>query len=75
VDKTKEDVLSPDVVVVEEPRLFLGENNNSSSPVGEPFKHLASPHKTLHHTGSPEWFGEYSDGAFLAPDGVLPAPC
>jgi hypothetical protein len=43
MDQTKKDVLGSDVVVVEEPRLFLGENDNSSSPVGEPFKHLASP--------------------------------
>ena len=43
VDQTKKDVLGSDVVVVEEPRLFLGENDDSSSPVGEPFKHLVSP--------------------------------
>jgi hypothetical protein len=33
-------VLGPDVVVVEEPRLFLGEDDGSPGSVGEALEHL-----------------------------------
>ena len=32
-------MLGPDVVVVEEAGLLLGEDDDSSGPVGEPFEH------------------------------------
>ena len=38
VDEAEQDVLGPDVVVVEQPRLFLGEDDHSASPVCEPFE-------------------------------------
>jgi len=31
-------VLRPDVVVVEQPRLFLGEDNDPAGPIGKPFE-------------------------------------
>jgi len=39
VDEAEEDVLGADVVVVEEPRLLLGQNHDAAGPVGEPLKH------------------------------------
>src|SRR5262249_9440909 len=41
VDEPEQDVLGPDVVVVDHPRLFLGEDHDAPGAVGEPFKHLA----------------------------------
>src|SRR5690606_18940391 len=38
VDEAEEDVLGADVVVVEEPGFFLGQDHDPSSPVGEPFE-------------------------------------
>jgi hypothetical protein len=38
VDEAKEDVFSADVVVVEEPSLFLSEDDDPSGPIGKPFK-------------------------------------
>ena len=35
VDQAEQDVLGPDVVVVEEPRLFLREDHDPPCPVGE----------------------------------------
>ena len=43
VDQAKQDVLRPDVVVVEHPGLFLSQNHNPPRPVGKPLKHLAAP--------------------------------
>src|SRR4051794_6870507 len=40
VDQAQEDVLGADVVVVEHPGLFLGQDNNAAGSVGEPFEHL-----------------------------------
>jgi hypothetical protein len=40
VDETQEDVLGPDVVVVEHPGLFLGQDDNPSRSIGEPLEHL-----------------------------------
>ena len=40
VDQPQQDVLGADVVVVEQPRLFLGENHNPPGPVGEPLEQL-----------------------------------
>ena len=40
-DQTKEDVLGADVVVVEHPGLFLGQDDNPPRSVGEPLKHRA----------------------------------
>ena len=39
VDQPEQDVLGPDVVVVEEPRLFLREYDDSAGPVGEALEH------------------------------------
>ena len=40
VDQAQEDVLGTDVVVVEHPGLFLGQDDHAAGPVGEPFEHL-----------------------------------
>ena len=39
VDETEEDVLGSDVVVVEQPRFFLGQDHHPAGPVGEAFEH------------------------------------
>ena len=46
VDQAEQDVLGPDVVVVEHSRLFLGENDHTAGPVGKPLEHLATPHRS-----------------------------
>jgi hypothetical protein len=38
VDEPEQDVLGPDVVVVEEAGLLLGEHDDSTCPVGETFE-------------------------------------
>jgi hypothetical protein len=38
VNQAEEDVLRADVVVVEEPRLFLSEDDDPAGPIGEPFE-------------------------------------
>ena len=43
VDEAKQDVLGADVVVVEQPRLFLGKHHHSSSPVGKSLEHRFPP--------------------------------
>jgi hypothetical protein len=40
VDQAQEDVLGADVVVVEHPGLFLGQDDHPAGSVGEPFEHL-----------------------------------
>jgi hypothetical protein len=40
VDEAEEDVLGADVVVVEHPGLFLGQDDNTPCSVGEPLEHL-----------------------------------
>ena len=40
VDQAQEDVLGADVVVVEHPGLFLGQDDHAAGSVGEPFEHL-----------------------------------
>jgi hypothetical protein len=42
VDQPQEDVLGADVVVVEHPGLFLGQDNHPPRAVGEPFEHSHS---------------------------------
>src|SRR5690606_29860732 len=42
VDQAQEDVLGADVVVVEHPGLFLGQDDHPPSAVGEPLEHLYS---------------------------------
>jgi hypothetical protein len=44
VDEAEQDVLRADVVVVEHPGLFLRQDDNPASPVGEPLEHQHSPH-------------------------------
>jgi hypothetical protein len=43
VDQPEQDVLRADVVVVEHPRLFLGEDHDPAGPVREPLKHALLP--------------------------------
>jgi len=43
VDQAEQDVLRPDVVVVEQARFFLRQHHHSSSPVGEPLEHRYFP--------------------------------
>ncbi len=40
VDQAEQDVLGPDVVVVEHPGLFLGQDHDAPRPVGEPLEHV-----------------------------------
>ena len=42
VDEPEQDVLGADVVVVQQARFFLRQDNDPSGPVGEPFEHVAS---------------------------------
>jgi len=42
VDQAQQDVLGPDVVVVEHPGLFLGQDDNPPCAVGEPLEHSHS---------------------------------
>jgi hypothetical protein len=42
VDQTQQNVLSPDVVVVEHARFFLRKHYNPAGSVGKPFKHRSS---------------------------------
>src|SRR5690606_7146998 len=42
VDQAEEDVLGADVVVVEHPRLLLGEDDHATGTVGKSFEHLHS---------------------------------
>jgi len=42
-DQAEEDVLGADVVVIEPPCLLLGEHDDATSAVGEPFEHGATP--------------------------------
>ncbi len=43
VNHPEQNVLGADVIVIEEPGLFLSENHDPSGPVREPFKHGAAP--------------------------------
>ena len=46
VDQPEQYVLSADVVVVEHPGFFLGQDDNTTGAVGKPFEHLAhSPYR------------------------------
>ena len=49
VDEAEQDVLGPDVVVVQQARFFLRQDNDSPGSVGEAFEHVAS--------ASRRWFG------------------
>ena len=42
VDEAEQDVLRADVIVVEHPGLFLGQDNHTTRSVGKPFEHLHS---------------------------------
>ena len=45
VDQPEQDVLGPDVVVVEQPRFLLGEDHDPSSSVGEALEQNDQPSK------------------------------
>ena len=47
VNKSQQDVLGPDVVVVEHPRFFLRQDDNPAGTVGKSFEHRLLP--ALHH--------------------------
>src|SRR5690606_14362144 len=51
VDQAKKNVLSADVVVVEHPGLFLGQDDNTPRSVGEPLEHLVAPHRAVSQAG------------------------
>ena len=40
VDQPEQDVLGADVIVVEHPRLFLGEDDDPAGPIREPLEHV-----------------------------------
>jgi len=42
VDEPEQDVLGPDEVVVEQSRLLLGQNQDSTCSVGKAFKQVAA---------------------------------
>ena len=54
VDEAEEDVLSPDVVVVEHPGLFLGQDHHASGSVGEPLEHPLLLHRGPVSASSPQ---------------------
>ena len=60
VDETEQDVLGADVVVVEQPRFFLGQNHDPACPVGEPLEQLATSYVTV--APSSRRLGEYRTG-------------
>ena len=48
VDQAEQDVLGADVVVVEHPGLFLGQDDNPTGAVGKPLEHVAhSPYRSM----------------------------
>ena len=84
VDQSEEDVLRPDVVVIEEARFLLCEDHDPSGPVGKPFKHAVSPLENLMAHGLALRPREYSHPRVLprvaapavgtVPDRVHPSP-
>jgi hypothetical protein len=58
VDQSEEDVLGPDVVVVEHPGLFLSQDDDPTGTVGEPLEHLFAPHRAV---------GRYEDAPLRCP--------
>ena len=55
VDEAEEDVLGADVVVIEEPRFFLGEDDNPAGSVSEAFEQLTPPPTTVVGADSVYW--------------------
>jgi hypothetical protein len=53
VDQAQQDVLGPDVVVVEQPGLFLGQDDYTPRVVGEPLEHIPSQMRALVTAASP----------------------
>jgi hypothetical protein len=47
VNEAEQNVLGPDVVVVEHPGLFLSQDNNPPRPVGKPLEHIVAPHSAV----------------------------
>ena len=53
MDQPEQDVLGADVIVVEQPRFLLSEDDDSTSPIGESFEHcVPASHggKSLDHS-------------------------
>jgi hypothetical protein len=55
VDQAEEDVLGPDVVVVEHPGLFLSQDDDAAGAVGEPLEHAVAPRE--HGRCGRKWLG------------------
>src|SRR6185369_13429505 len=53
VDEAEQDVLGPDVVVVEEPRLFLREDHDPSGSVGEALEQDSASREVLRRPHAP----------------------
>ena len=71
VDQPEQDVLGADVVVVEHPRLFLGEDHDSSGSVGEAFEHvsvLRAMTRMFHVPGDPRTTSYPRGAPGAAPD-------
>src|SRR6476659_9992059 len=47
MDQAQQDVLGPDVVVVEHPSLSLGQDDNPTCAVGEPLEHVPAPSRAV----------------------------
>ena len=71
VDQPEQDVLGADVVVVEHPRLFLGEDHHSSGAVREAFEHvsvLRAMTRMFHVPGDPRTTSYPRGAPGAAPD-------
>ena len=62
VDEAEQDVLGPDVVVVEQARLFLRQDDNSAGSIGEALEHGMDP-PLVQSDGRPSPVGESAEGA------------
>ena len=76
VDEAEQDVLGADVVVVEHPRLFLGEDHDPSGSVGEAFEHvsvlravtrMSVPRGSADHVLPPRYLGRCTRYSVAAP--------
>jgi hypothetical protein len=45
VDQPEQDVLGPDVVVVEQACFFLSQDDHTACPIGEPFEQVDASHE------------------------------
>ena len=66
VDQPEQDVLGADVVVVQQPRLFLRKHHHAAGSVREPLKHDLSPSDAAALGMTPWRCADYSQGVSLA---------